>query len=222
MEKSIEAIWGEGFLKGDALVAPKLNDLYNQKSQHIVDKFKRMYNINIRAIIIFAVVILPISFSVGLPYMGMPMCLLFVAVVLINRRLRSKLNKIDKSQSSYEYMSSFDQWIKELVSLNRKLSRYLYPYVFLSMISGFWFGGFGKDIPGQELVSELLNQYPNMYMFIGLPVYGIVAIIVGLCLLALVGARLGQWEINMVYGGIIKRLDEMMTDMEELRKETKD
>ena len=28
MEKSIESIWKEGFLKSDALVAPKLNDLY--------------------------------------------------------------------------------------------------------------------------------------------------------------------------------------------------
>jgi len=40
MEKSIETIWKEGFLESDALVAPKLNDLYNQKSIHIVDKFK--------------------------------------------------------------------------------------------------------------------------------------------------------------------------------------
>jgi hypothetical protein len=31
MEKSIENIWKEGFLKNDALVAPTLNNLYNQK-----------------------------------------------------------------------------------------------------------------------------------------------------------------------------------------------
>ena len=38
MEKSIETIWKEGFMKDDALVAPKLNDLYNQKSANIIDK----------------------------------------------------------------------------------------------------------------------------------------------------------------------------------------
>ena len=62
MKKSIETIWQEGFLNNEALVAPKLNDLYNQKSIHIVDKFKRMYKINIIAIIAFAFIILPLSY----------------------------------------------------------------------------------------------------------------------------------------------------------------
>jgi hypothetical protein len=30
MEKSIETIWKEGFLKNDALIAPKINNLYTQ------------------------------------------------------------------------------------------------------------------------------------------------------------------------------------------------
>ena len=50
MEKSIETIWKEGFLNQDALIAPKLNNLYNKKSTHIVDKFKRMFRINLIAI----------------------------------------------------------------------------------------------------------------------------------------------------------------------------
>ena len=58
MEKSIETIWKEGFLKSDALVAPKVNDLYNQKSNHIIDKFKRMYEINLVAIVAFAFILL--------------------------------------------------------------------------------------------------------------------------------------------------------------------
>ena len=54
MEKSIENIWKEGFLKSDALVAPKINNLYNQKSIHIIDKFKRMFKINLIAIVAFS------------------------------------------------------------------------------------------------------------------------------------------------------------------------
>lgn len=34
----IEATWREGFLNPDALVAPKVNDLYTRKSRHIVDR----------------------------------------------------------------------------------------------------------------------------------------------------------------------------------------
>ena len=51
MEKSIETIWKEGFLKSDTLIAPKLNDLYNQKSKHVIDKFKRVFKINLIAIV---------------------------------------------------------------------------------------------------------------------------------------------------------------------------
>jgi hypothetical protein len=46
MKKSIETIKKEGFLKSDALVAAKLNNLSNQKSIGIVDRFKGMYKTN--------------------------------------------------------------------------------------------------------------------------------------------------------------------------------
>ena len=58
MERSIENIWKEGFRKSDALVAPKINNLYNQKSIHIIDKFKRMFKINLIAIAVFSFVFL--------------------------------------------------------------------------------------------------------------------------------------------------------------------
>ena len=58
MEKSIENIWKEGFLKSDALVVPKINNLYNQKSKHITAKFERMFKINLIAIVVFSVVFL--------------------------------------------------------------------------------------------------------------------------------------------------------------------
>ncbi len=70
MEKSIEDIWKEGFLKSDALVAPKINNLYNQKSIHVIDKFKRMFKINLIAIVAFSFIFLIVSYFVGIPLMG--------------------------------------------------------------------------------------------------------------------------------------------------------
>ena len=54
MRKTIEATWREGFLNPDALVAPKVNDLYTRKSRHIVDRIQRMQRINEIAIVIGA------------------------------------------------------------------------------------------------------------------------------------------------------------------------
>ena len=70
MEKSIETIWKKGFLKNDALLAPKLNNLYDQKSIDIVDKFKRMYKINIIALMAFALIILLAAQPTEMPYMA--------------------------------------------------------------------------------------------------------------------------------------------------------
>ena len=63
MEKSIESIWKEGFLDNDALVAPTVNDLYNQKSEHIIEKFKRMFRINLKALVAGAIVAFGVSAS---------------------------------------------------------------------------------------------------------------------------------------------------------------
>jgi len=46
MEKSIEKIWSQGFLDEGALVAPKINKLYEAKSINTIEKFKRMYHKN--------------------------------------------------------------------------------------------------------------------------------------------------------------------------------
>ncbi len=218
MEKSIETIWKEGFLESDALVAPKLNDLYNQKSIHIVDKFKSMYRINLIAIIAFSIIFLVVSFFTELAYMGILMFLLFNTVVIVNRKFKRRLEKIDKSQNSYQYLSSFNMWIQEMVRVNTKLSRYLYPYVFLSLILGFWFGGFGGNIPGEEFINNIIIDYPDTYLVFGLPLFGILGVVFIMGLLAFFGGRIGKWDLNIIYGRILKKLKVLLAEMEELRK----
>jgi len=217
MEKSIETIWKEGFLKNEALVAPKLNDLYNQKSIHIVDKFRRMYKINITAVLIFSIIVLPLSYFTNMPYMGIPMSILFSVVVFFSIKFKNKLDRIETSNNSYLYLSSFNNWVKEMVTFNTKMSRYLYPFVFLSMVMGFWFGSFGGDIPGEVFVNSLLENYPNMYLVFGIPLLMIAGAIFMITILAFFGGRIGNWDINLVYGGIIRKLDRMMSEMEDLR-----
>ena len=217
MEKSIESIWKEGFLKNDALVAPKLNDLYNQKSIHIVDRFRRMYKINIIAIFAFAFILIPITFSVNMQYMGVPMFFLFILIAFYGIKFYKKLNKIDKSLNSYQYLNSFDNWVKEMISFNTKFSRYLYPYVFLSMVLGFWFVDAEGTLLGERIVGEILYGFPDIYMIKGIPLIGIVGLVIVMAILAFFGGRIGKWDLNLVYGRILRKLDVLLADMEELR-----
>ena len=217
MEKSIETIWKQGFLESNALIAPKLNNLYGKKSIDLVDKFKRMYKINIAAILAFSFIILPVSFLVKIPYMGISMFIVFVFVAFYSRRFKKRLDDMDKNINSYQYIKSFDKWIKDMISFNAKMSGYLYPYIFLSLLAGFWFGDFGGNIPGQDFVNKLVIDYPEMYTLFGLPVVGILGVIVILFLLAFFGGRIGTWDINLVYGRILKKLEGLLAEMEELR-----
>ena len=217
MEKSIESIWKEGFLESDALVVPKLINLYNQKSTHLVDKFKRMYRINIKAIFVFAVFLLPFTYLTNMPYMGIPMFFAFIFIITFSLNFKKKLDEIEVSQNSYQYLNAFNEWVKEMVSFNTKMSRFLYPYVFLSMLLGFWFGSFGGDIPGEEFISWLLTAYPETQMVFDLPLIGIIGVFSIIVLLAFFGGKIGKFDLNLIYGGILKKLNGLLTEMEELR-----
>jgi len=213
MEKSIEKIWKEGFLDNKAMVAPKLNNLYSQKSIHVIDKFKRMFKINLYALVIFSFVMLPVSFIVKVPVMGVLMFILLNTIVIVNKNLFKGLNKIDKNVSSFEYLKSFDAWMQHQIAINKKMSRFLYPYMFITIVLGFWFSS-----SFQETLDRVFGTYqPDMVY--GIPVYWVLSGLVIIVLLAIFGGRIYTWDLNLVYGRILKKLKELIKDMEELRAE---
>lgn len=218
MEKSIETIWKEGFVKNDALIAPKLNDLYNQKSIDIVAKFKRMYRINRIAIVVFAILIIPISYITKMVYMGIPMAVLFAFASLIAHKFSKQLDGIDKNTSSYDYLNTFNEWVNDMIAVNSKLSTFMYPYIFTAVILGFWHIEIDDIILGHRFITGYLNAFPDSYLISGLPIVLIIFYLLTLSLLAFFGGKIGKWDINLVYGGILNRLKELLSDMEELRK----
>jgi hypothetical protein len=217
MEKSIENIWKEGFLKSDALVAPKLNDLYNQKSKHVIDKFKRMFKINLIAIVVFAFIILAATTFNGLPIIGISWFLILIGLVVVNKKLTSSLEKIDYHKNSYEYLMSFNKWLQEQLAINRKMARLYYPLFFISVVVGFWFVD-AEGVPlGQRLVGEVLYGFPDIYLVNGIPLLGIVLVVIIAGLLMLFGGRIYNLDVKIVYGRMFKKIKELITDLEELR-----
>ncbi len=216
MEKSIENIWKEGFLKSDALVAPKINDLYTQKSIHIIDKFKRMFRINLVAIVVFSFIFLVISYFVGIPIMGAIFFVTLMGLVIINKNLLNGLEYIDKGESSYQYLKAFNQWVKKQIAVNKRISTFLYPIIFISIILGFWFKD-SDGIPlGERLVEKILINFPDTYLIYGIPLIVIVSVVLILSLLAFFGSKIYQWDLNLIYGRVFKKLEELMADLEKL------
>ena len=217
MEKSIETIWKEGFLKNDALVAPKVNDIYNQKSLDIVEKFKRMYKLNRIGIILFAIIIVPVSYITKMIYTGIPMTILFVFISVVAAKFSKQLNTIDKNKSSYEYLNSFNIWIKNMVDVNSKLSTFMYPYIFGAVALGFWFIEIDEKNLGDLFINGFISKFPSTPVVYGFPILLVIPFILIIGILAFFGGKIGKWDINLVYGRIIKRLDMLLSDMEKLR-----
>jgi hypothetical protein len=212
MENSIESIWKQGFLNSDALVAPKLNNLYNQKSIHVIDKFKRMFKINLIAIVVGSILFLGISFLIGIPWMGIGFFLTLSVIVIVNRRLSRGLAKIDKSENSYHYIKAFDNWMKQQVSVNSLMARFYYPLFFLSILLGFW------QQLGEDITNKLVLNYPGIDLIFGVPLFLIIGVVLMMALLSYFGARIYIWDLKVVYGGVLRKLNEIIADMEELRK----
>ncbi|MGI9530522.1 hypothetical protein [Lutimonas sp.] len=217
MERSIENIWKEGFLKSDALVAPKVVDLYNKKSIHIIDKFKRMFRINLIAIVVFSFVALVMSFYIGIPIMGSIFFITLTALVIVNKKLLNGLEEIDKGENSYEYLKDFNNWVDKQVSVNKRISRFLYPVIFMSMVLGFYFKDAEGMYLGERLIIHQLNHFPDMILIFGIPLVGVIGVVVVIGLLAFFGTRIYEWDLNLVYGRIFKKLHELLKDVEELR-----
>jgi hypothetical protein len=217
MEKSIETIWKQGFLNNDALVAPKLNDLYNQKSTHIIDKFNNMFRINLIAIVIGAFFGLGFTYWNGIPYLGICVFFILNLLAIVNYKIWKSLGDIDKTVDSFNYLKSFDKWMKEQISMNKRFAKFMYPAFFLSIIMGIWLGDFGGSIPGENLVAEIVANYPNTILIFGIPMYGVLAITIITGLLIKFGDNIYEFDVSLVYGRVFSKLDELITDMEEIK-----
>jgi len=66
-------------------------------------------------------------------------------------------------------------------------------------------------------VNKILMGYPDIYLVYGVPLIGVVMVVLILGLLAFFGGRIFLWDLNLIYGRVFKKLDELLTDLESLR-----
>lgn len=212
MDNSLENIWKEGFLQEDALIAPKINDLYNQKSQHLVDKMMRMFRLNLLIILGFAIGIFIISLFEGLPLLGTIVSSLCIALVILGRMQMEKLEEIDKGDSSYEYLLSFKNWRKEVMAFWGKAYRVFYPLLIFSMMMLVFQATFTDSV-----TTKFMHKFPEVHFIGNMPTPFLIGIACVSILMGVFAKRLYEWDVKVVYGNVFNRLDEMLEEMEELR-----
>ena len=207
MRKTIEATWREGFLHTNALVAPKVNNLYTRKSQHIAERIQRMLRINQLAILIGAPIAWVMLSAVGLPYTGAIMWAAWTGLVVIRHLSIAKFAAPDTSLDSYQYLKAFQGWLKGRMARSRRMQRHLYAVTFLAIAVGM-----GASAGGQQWIRSIIESLVN-----GVPVVLIAGVVAVAIVLELFGGAIFDFDVNIVYREVFRKLDEMVAEMEELR-----
>ena len=211
MERSIENIWKEGFINSEALVAPKINDLYNKKSIHIIEKYKRMFLINIWGIIAGASIVLIISYLIGALAAGLVLFLTLMAVAYSAKLDLDGLGKLDKGQSSYNYLTSFRDWINHSIEKYGSLYRFVYPIIILSFYFGLWHSDALEGI-------RLKVAENSDHLIFGMHIETTILMVGMAIVMAIFAKRIHREDVTLMYGKIMGKLDEALNDMEVLRE----
>jgi hypothetical protein len=213
MGKSIETIWKKGFLDSDALIVPKLNDLYNQKSKTIIDQLKRMMKVNTYVIMGFAFLNLGLYAALGTPYAGVFIFFLFMGVCWISIKQRRTMKSIDASLSSYDYLKSFNSWLNMAISNNTKVMRFFYPLVFIASLMPI----VHALKTGETTNAAILNS--GFHLVYGIPTFTWIIALVIAVLMYVFGGKIYKLDVNLAYRRIFRKLENMIAEIEELRNE---
>jgi hypothetical protein len=211
MNKTIEATWREGFLRSDALVAPKVNNLYTRKSAHLVDRIQRMQRINEIAIVVGAPLVWVLFSAIGIPYTGPIICTAWLGLLVIRRLSLTQFDAPDSSLDSYQYVKAFQAWLKGRIAWGRRVQRHLYAGTFLALAVGI-----GASAGGQLMIRRFVESYPDLHLVYGVPLALIGAVVAATIVLDLIGGMIFDFDVNTVYRGVFRKLDQMVAEMEEL------
>lgn len=214
MKNSIEAIWKEGFLNEKSLVAPKINDLYNQKSKHVVDKVKRMFRVNLIAIVIMAIVFPIIHYFLDAIWQGAVASVLLLLTAWYNKQHLHGIKTLDQGATSLDYLKSFDQWLKEVLSKSEKIVRFYYPLCFLVAISTIW-SAWNKQ---EELILKIHQKFPDLIFIGNIPLFALIIVGVITLLMFYFSDKIYKWDVRLMYGRVFGKVEKTIAEMEKLKQ----
>lgn len=216
MEKSIENIWNQGFLDEGALVVPKINKLYEVKSINTIDTFKSMYHKNYWFIWILLLVNVVGATAFTNIYLGIFMGALFVPILVLSKKQIKVMDSIDPSQSSYDYLKTFNDWLQNMIGDFWVVYRFFYPLYFLCMVTFLGLMDTGEDGEHIPFINRILDS-EQVFKIEGVPVIWVSVILLLTGIIAFFSKRIYLFDIRIVYGRLMDRMQIMIQEMNDLR-----
>ena len=197
-----------------SLVAPRINDLYNRKSMHVVDKMKRRFKVNIMAMIGLAIVFPVIHYFLDARWQGVAASLLLLLTAAYNQRQLQGIKRLDPGTTSLAYLRSFDRWLGDVLSRSGKIARFVYPVYFLIAISTVW-SAWSKQ---EALILKMQQQFSNMAIIGGVPLSVVLIIGVAPILMGYFSTKIDKWDVRLMYGDVFRKLEGTIAEMEKLKQ----
>ena len=209
MDNSIERIWKKGFADESAFV-PRIENLQDLKSIYFMDQFKRRYQINVVILALTAVFVLLAFVAGGVPIIGIFMFLLFAVLAILGKLEINKLDQLDKGASNYEFISSFDDWLKSLLVKFSLIYRIWVPLLFLGFSLALLHTQLFVPFIGETLVERFAGES-------FLPAFWYIGLLVPAALLSYFSNHLFKMEMATLYGDLISRLDDLLNELDGLK-----
>ncbi len=205
MEKSIEKIWNEAFIDEQSLIAPKINNLYNQKSQSLINKIKRTYETDNKGLIPMAILVAVGMTLFSEAIIGFYGAFLILCLYFFNTRLLSQFNNIDVKSDNLTYLKEYKTVINTVIKASKKLFIFAIPLAVLSIFA------LAFSIKEKSFLSKFISSDTSFIEVIGIGF--IVALIV-----SVIGIIVYTISTKILYGTHISKLDSIIKEMEELKK----
>ena len=205
MEKSIEHIWKEGFINNETLMIPRIENLYNQKSQHLGDKLMRMLHSEHKALLIMAGVFLIGNYAIGNSlWSGSIASVWCIIWYFITKKQVQNIEAANKETNCYKFVKSLH---KLLLKSKKATERMLWigtPALVIPLAIYTYYNQYEKNIG--EIVGVESFNYPNEWIFIMIPLTTLFSI-----LFYRIAFKIG-------YGPIVNKLKQLIDDMENLKE----
>lgn len=203
MEKSIEKIWNEAFINEQALIAPKINGLYNQKSKSVINKIRRTYEIDNKGLLPMAGIVLIGGILLSEPIIGTYGTFLILCLYYFNSKLLSKFDSIDVGSDNLTYLKNYKSIINSIMRATKKLFMFAIPLAVLSIFT------LAYTVKEKSFFSNFISSDTTIFEVLGIGL--IVAIIV-----YFIGIIVYKISTKILYGTLISKLDTIIKEMEEL------
>lgn len=204
MEKSIEKRWNEAFVNEQSLIAPKINDIYNQKSKSVINKIRRTYEFDNKGLLPMAGIVVIGGILLSETIITTYGAFLILSLYFFNTRLLKRFKTIDVKSDNLTYLKNYRSVINSVSKATKKLFIFAIPLAILSIFA------LAYGVKEQSFLSNYISSETS---FIGILSVGLMVAIAT----AMIGYFVYTISTKVLYHSLISKLDGIIKELEELK-----